>query len=250
MKTGTEHIILQTKDLEYTYEAGNEVLKGITIEAHQGESIGLIGANGIGKSTFLKLLVGLLLDYKGELKIAAHDMNKKNLNHIREHIGYVFQDSDNQLFMTRVAEDIAFGPRNYGLSPAEVEERVEYALRQTHIEKLRDQQIYRLSGGEKKLAAIATVLAMKPDIMLLDEPSVALDPKNRRNLINLLNEITTLKIIASHDLDFIYDTCDRTILMHEGRIMADGSTKEILLDKDLLEKCGLELPLSFQRRIS
>ena len=130
------------------------------MDAQHGESIGLIGANGVGKSTFLKLLVGLNLDYTGTLSVANHPMNKENLNHIREHIGYVFQDSDNQLFMTTVEEDVAFGPRNYGLSEDEVEHRVQEALRLVHIEDLRDKHIYKLSGGEKNISSIDTILAL------------------------------------------------------------------------------------------
>lgn len=247
MKTGTEKELLNIENLEYAYEKDIPIINGINLVAHSGESIGLIGANGVGKSTFLKLLVGLNMGYSGHLEVAHHEMNKKNLEHIREHIGYVFQDSDSQLFMTTVAEDIAVGPRNYGMSEDEVSARVEEALQLTHIENLRDKAIYKLSGGEKKLAAIATILAMKPDIILMDEPSVALDPKNRRNLISLLNEMKPMKLIASHDLDFILDTCERTIFMWDGKIVADGPTKEILSDSELLEKYGLELPLRYQK---
>ena len=245
MKTGTEKEVLHIEDLSYAYEKNVPVLKGISMDAEHGESIGLIGANGVGKSTFLKLLVGLNLGYTGTLSVAHHPMTKDNLNHIREHIGYVFQDSDNQLFMTTVEEDVAFGPRNYGLTEEEVEGRVQEALHLTHIEDLRDKHIYKLSGGEKKLASIATILALEPDIVLMDEPSVALDPRNRRHLINLLNEMEPMKLIASHDLDFILDTCERTILMWQGSIVADGPTKEILSNKELLESHGLELPLRY-----
>lgn len=245
MKTGTEKEVLHIEDLSYAYEKNVPVLKHISMDARHGESIGLIGANGVGKSTFLKLLVGLNLGYTGTLSVAHHPMTKENLNHIREHIGYVFQDSDNQLFMTTVEEDVAFGPRNYGLSEEEVERRVREALQKTHIEELRGKHIYKMSGGEKKLASIATILALEPDIVLMDEPSVALDPRNRRHLINLLNEMEPMKLIASHDLDFILDTCERTILMWQGTIVADGPTKEILCDKELLESHGLELPLRY-----
>jgi cobalt/nickel transport system ATP-binding protein len=232
--------------LNFSYEGEEMVLRDVNLVASSGESIGLIGANGIGKSTLLKLLVGLDLHYEGKLEIATHPMTKENLNHIREHIGYVFQDSDSQLFMTTVEEDVAFGPQNYGLSPEEVEERVQYALSKVHLTDLRKKHIYKMSGGEKKLASIATILAMRPDIVLMDEPSVALDPRNRRRLINILNEMPQMKLIASHDLDFILDTCERTILMDEGTIIFDGKTSEVMRDKDLLELHGLELPLRFQ----
>jgi len=246
MKTGIEQQLIHMENLTFSYESGEEILHGLTMDAHRGESIGLIGANGVGKSTFLKLLVGLNLGFGGTLDIVCHPMKKENLNHIREHIGYVFQDSDSQLFMTTVEEDVAFGPKNYGLSKEEVEERVTDALKRTHIEHLRNKSIYKLSGGEKKLAAIATILSMEPDIVLMDEPSVALDPKNRRYLINLLKEMPQMKIIASHDLDFVWDVCNRVIIMHEGKIVADGSSVDILTDRKLLEENGLELPLRFQ----
>ncbi len=246
MKTETMKECIHIEHLHFAYEGDETVLRDVNLVASSGESIGLIGANGIGKSTLLKLLVGLDLHYEGKLEIATHPMTKENLNHIREHIGYVFQDSDSQLFMTTVEEDVAFGPQNYGLSPEEVEERVQYALSKVHLTDLRKKHIYKMSGGEKKLASIATILAMRPDIVLMDEPSVALDPRNRRRLINILNEMPQMKLIASHDLDFILDTCERTILMDEGTIIYDGKTSEVMRDKDLLELHGLELPLRFQ----
>ena len=165
---------------------------------------------------------------------------------IREKIGYVFQDSDNQLFMSNVYEDISFAPRNYGLSEDEVEKRVENALNMVHINNLKNKKIHKLSGGEKKLVSIATIFSMTPDIVLMDEPSIALDPKNRRNLINILNEFQHLKIIASHDLDMILETCNRTILMSDGKIIKEGNTKDILTDKKLLEANNLELPFCLQ----
>ncbi len=246
VRTGIEGEILKIEHLSFSYEAGQQVLSDINLVAHDGESIGIIGANGIGKSTLMKLLVGLNLDYQGVLEVAGHAVNKKNLNHVREHIGYVFQDSDAQLFLSTVEDDVAFGPQNYGLSEQEVEKRVTEALQKVHIEELRHKQTYKLSGGEKKLSAIATILSMEPDIIIMDEPSIALDPRNRRNLIGILNEIKSLKLVTSHDLDFIMDTCERTILLDEGTIIADGATKDILKDKELLEGHGLELPLRLQ----
>lgn len=246
MHTGIHGELLKIEHLSFSYEKGQQVLADINLVAHDGESIGIIGANGIGKSTLMKLLVGLYLNYDGTLEVAGHQVNKKNLNHIREHIGYVFQDSDAQLFLSTVEDDVAFGPRNYGLSEEEVEKRVAEALAKVHIEELRKKQTYKLSGGEKKLSAIATILSMEPDIIIMDEPSIALDPRNRKNLIGILNEINSLKLITSHDLDFIMDTCERTVLLDEGRIIADGDTKEILSDGNLLESHGLELPLKLQ----
>lgn len=241
-------IHINVENLSFSYEKNNKILNNINFNAKENEAIGIIGANGVGKSTLLKLLVGLDLNYEGKINIGKTILNKKNLNKIRENIGYVFQDSDNQLFMSNVYDDIAFGPRNYGLLEEEVKSRVENALSMVHIEGLKNKKTYKLSGGEKKLVAIATIFSMKPNIILMDEPSIALDPRNRRNLINILNEFKQLKIIASHDLDMILDTCNRTILIADGKIIKDCNTRDILMDKELLEANNLELPLSFQRK--
>lgn len=237
---------IEVKNLSFSYQEGKKVLSDINIHMEGTETVGLIGANGAGKSTLLKLLVGLLSGHQGQIQVNGMEVEKTQLPKIREKMGYVFQDADSQLFLSTVYEDVAFGPRNYGYSRQEVEKRVMDALTQVHMEELKDRQIYRMSGGQKKLASIATILAMKPEILLLDEPSVALDPRNRRNLIHIIQELRGLKIIASHDLDMILDTCDRVILLSDGKIVRDGSTEEILYDKELLEENGLELPLSLK----
>lgn len=234
--------------LSFEYEKNIPILKEINFQINKGESVGLIGANGAGKSTLLKLLVGLELTESKAISIAGIELNKKNLTLIRQKTGYVFQDSNNQLFMSNVYEDVAFAPRNYGLSPKEVDTCVKKALEQVHLTELKEKQIYKLSGGEKKLASIATILSLTPDIILMDEPSSALDPKNRRNLINILNELPQTKLIASHDLDFILDTCERVILLSHGKVIADDLSNKILTNKSLLESHSLELPLSLQRR--
>ena len=237
------HIHIDVENVSFGYEKGKEILRGISLHASETDSIGIIGANGVGKSTFLKMLVGLNLDFTGSIRVEEIPVEKRTLSQIRSKIGYVFQDSDSQLFMNTAYEDIAFAPRNYGLPEAEVERRVEQALAVTGIGHLREKQIYKMSGGEKKLVSIA----MTPDIILMDEPSIALDPRNRRNLIRILNSFAHLKIIASHDLDLVLDTCERTVLMADGRIVKDGRTEEILSDQRLLEEYGLELPLCMQK---
>lgn len=234
-------------DVSFSYEDKKDILKEITFEVSENESIGIIGANGVGKSTLLKLLVGLNTGYRGKIYIDDILVNKKNIHLVREKIGYVFQESDNQLFMSTVYDDVAFAPKNYGFPDEEVERRVNEALNMVGIEHLKGERNYKLSGGEKKLVSIATVLSMKPNIILMDEPSASLDPRNRRNLINILNEFNHLKLIASHDLDFILDTCERTILMYNGRIVKDAKTKDILNDKKILEENGLELPLRYYK---
>ncbi len=242
------HIHIDVENLSYSYDGRRKVLDGITLHAAEEDAIGLIGANGAGKSTFLKLLTGLYLNYGGSIRIEEMPLERAMLGKIRERIGFVFQDADNQLFTSSVYEDVAFAPRNYGFPEEEVEKRTRAALEKTGIAHLASQAIYRLSGGEKKLASIATILSMTPDIILMDEPSAALDPRNRRNLIRILNEFDHLKIISSHDLDFVWDTCNRVILLKEGRIIADGVPEKILRDRELLESAGLELPLSLTGR--
>lgn len=252
------HIHIDVENLEFAYDRvkdtrkddsrDNRIIKDVSFRACENDSIGIIGANGVGKSTLLKLLVGLELNFTGQIRVEEIPLEKKTLSRVREKIGYVFQDSDSQLFMTNVYQDVAFAPRNYGLPQDEVDRRVNDALSSVHIEHLRDKPVHALSGGEKKLVSIATILSMIPDIILMDEPSAALDPKNRRNLINILNEFDHMKIITSHDLDFIWDTCNRILLMADGQIVADGTPDEILKNKELLEANGLELPLSLMPR--
>ncbi len=242
------HIHIDIDDVSFAYEKNRPVLRNISFHAAENDSIGLIGANGVGKSTLLKLMVGLNLNYSGTIRVEEIPVERNMLNKIREKIGYVFQDSDSQLFMTTVFDDVAFAPRNYGLSEAEVTARTERALEQVHISHLMDKGIYKLSGGEKKLVSIATILSMTPDIIIMDEPSAALDPRNRKNLIRILNEFNHLKIIASHDLDFIWDTCSRVILLSKDGIVYDGDPETILSDEKTLVENGLELPLSLTNR--
>lgn len=242
---------IEIENLTFQYESRDKeqnepVLQNVSFAVGEEETVGIIGANGVGKSTLLRIIVGLLPEYEGQIKVEDLILEKENLSEIRRRIGYVFQDSDSQLFMNTVYEDVAFAPRNYGMKETEVDRRTKEALRATGIEGLKDRHIYRLSGGQKKLAAIATVLSMGAELILMDEPSAALDPKNRRRLIEILNGLPGSKLIASHDLDFIYDTCKRTILLSEGNIIYDGDTNKLLKNRKMLEENGLELPLSFR----
>jgi cobalt/nickel transport system ATP-binding protein len=179
------------------------------LRINHGEAVGIVGANGAGKSTLLLLLTGLLLPSAGEIDVGGIPVSKKTLTHIRRHVGYLFQQPDDQLFMNTVYEDIAFGLRNYGLEEPEVVTRVQKILSTFGIAHLQDKAPYHLSGGEKSRAAIAAVLALEPDILLLDEPASNLDPKSRRSLINLLNSFPHTKLITSHDLDFILANKER-----------------------------------------
>ena len=238
---------LEIENLSYIYPDKFQALKNINLKLEDGECLGIVGANGAGKSTLLLQLCGILLPTTGSIKVENMLMNKENLSKIRRILGFVFQNPENQLFTTSIYEDVAFGPKNYKLSKEEVHEKTMNALKKVGIENLKDRPPYRLSGGQQNLAAIATAIAMEPSILIMDEPSAALDPKARRRLINLLNDLNYTKIIASHDLDLILDTCSKTIVLKEGKIVQSGYTKDILLNEQLMEDCNLELPLSAQK---
>ena len=233
--------MISFENVSFSYENGTTVLNNVSFEIGDGESVGLIGANGAGKSTLMKLLLGLL-PFEGNTFVDGMRVEKKNLLQIRKKIGFVLQDSDNQMFMPTVFEDMMFGPRNYGMSREEAEKRVDAVLTRLGLNDLKYRYNHKISGGEKRMAAIATVLAMEPEIIVMDEPSIALDPVNRRAVINTVNSLPMTKIIVSHDLDMILDTCQRVILLSRGRIAADGIAEEILRDKVLLEANRMELP--------
>ncbi len=237
---------VEVSELCFGYEPEQEVLKNISFCAQGQECIGIIGANGSGKTTLLKMMVGLLFSHKGSIRIGDVLVEKKSLRSIRQRIGYVFQDADSQLFMPTLYEDVAFAPKNHGYSGEELERRVHAALEKVGIVHLRDTPVYKMSGGEKKLASIACVLSMEPDLLLMDEPTSTLDSKNRRNFMNLIKEMPYLRMLVTHDLDMAWDVCDRVILMDEGELIADGRASEILSDRGLLEAHSLELPLCLQ----
>ncbi|WP_302575309.1 energy-coupling factor ABC transporter ATP-binding protein [uncultured Acidaminococcus sp.] len=244
--------ILKLSHIRFQYvlpgpkKAAVPVFHDLSFTLEPGEKVGLIGSNGVGKSTLLKLVVGLLPLQAGTLEVCGMPLDRDHLPAIREKTGYVFQDSDSQLFMPTVESDVSFFLRSEGLPDEEVTRRTRSALAQVGLEGLAQRQIYRLSGGQKKLTAIAGLLTQKPDLLLMDEPSAALDPRNRRNLIRILGQLPCAQLIASHDLDFIWDTCDQVILLHQGQVERTGPTREILQDGPLLEACGLELPLRLQ----
>ena len=240
------HHKLEIKNLHFSYPDGHSAVKDMSFTICDGEAVGIIGANGAGKSTLLMLLMGVLFPGKGEVIVGDVLMTKKTLSMLRQQLGMVFQDPDDQLFMTTVYDDVAFGPRNYKLDEKEVEKRVLSALETVGIVHLKDRAPFKLSGGEKRSAAIAAVLSMQPDILIMDEPTAALDPKSRRRVMNLLKGFEHTKIITSHDLDMVFETCNRIIVVKDGKIIADGTNKEVLTDIELLDRCGLELPLSLQ----
>ena len=239
--------MLEIEKLNYAYPDGHQAIRDVNLKIESGESIALVGANGAGKSSLFKLIIGISEIKEGSIKVEELSVGKKTLKDIRRKVGMVFQNPDDQLFMTKVYDDIAFGPRNELLSDEEVEARVVKALETLGITHLRDRMPHRLSGGEKRVIAIASVLAMNPEIILFDEPTSFLDPQARRNVINTLDELKMTKIIATHDLDMALDICDRVIILHHGSVFADGTVNEILLDENLLSQCHLELPLCKQK---
>lgn len=235
------------RTVSFSYDGKSPVVDDLCFTIEKGEAVGLIGANGAGKSTVMKLLLGLLTG-KGQIDVDGLPMCRQNLSEIRRKIGFVLQDSDNQMFMPTVYEDMIFGPRNYGLGKEETERRVDEVLNLLGLQDLKYRPNHKISGGEKRMAAIATILAMEPETILMDEPSTALDPVNRRTIIRTINRLPQTRLIASHDLDMILDTCQRVILLSHGRIVADGDADRILRDRQLLEANRMELPLCLQGR--
>ncbi|MCL6591300.1 MAG: energy-coupling factor ABC transporter ATP-binding protein [Firmicutes bacterium] len=240
------HHLVEAKDLTYIYPDGTKALQEITFRITHGEAVGIVGANGAGKSTLLMHITGILLPVSGTVRVGDYPLTPRTIPQIRRNVGFIFQNPDDQLFMPTVFDDVAFGPLNQGLPIEEAGQRAIEALQTVGAVHLKDRPPYKLSGGEKRAVAIATVLAMSPDILVMDEPTAGLDPVARRNLIHLLAGFKHTKIIASHDLDLILDLCERTIVLNEGRVIADGSAMEIFNDDKILTQGHLEKPLALQ----
>ncbi len=232
--------------VSFAYEPDRPVLSDVSFSIGAGEAVGLIGANGAGKSTLLQLILGLLAPTAGQILVGGLPVTKENLREIRRKAGLLMQSSENQLFLPTVREDMAFGPRNYMVSAEETERRIDEVLARLDLAHLKDRYNHKLSGGERRMAAIAVVLCLEPEILLMDEPTITLDPKNRRRVITITQSLTQTRLIASHDLDMILDTCSRVILLADGTVAADGPADEVLRDRALLEAHGLELPLRLQ----
>lgn len=240
------HHIVEVRDLQFTYPDYTAALRSVSFKIHHGEAVAIVGANGAGKSTLLLHLNGYLSPSAGQVRIGDYPLTKETLPEIRRTVGMVFQDPDDQLFMPTVYDDVAFGPLNLGLPAEDADKRVIRALQTVGMENLRERPPHRLSAGQKRRVAIASVLSMAPDILVMDEPSAGLDPLARRNLIELLSSFAHTKIIATHDLDLVMDLCERTLVIHEGTIKADGPTAEIFQNEVLLAECHLEKPLRMQ----
>jgi cobalt/nickel transport system ATP-binding protein len=230
--------------VRYAYPDGTQALDGVTFRLVHGESVGLVGANGSGKSTLLSHLNGLLLPQTGLVTVGEVPVRRETLADIRRHVGLVFQDPDDQLFMPTVLEDVAFGPLNLGMSPAEANNRALQALEAVGSASLAHRPPQHLSLGQRSAVAVAAVLALEPDVLALDEPAARLDPRARRRLIGLLKGFRHTKIVASHDLDLVLDLCDRVLILKDGRLLKDGPCRELLSDLRLLDEAGLEAPLS------
>jgi cobalt/nickel transport system ATP-binding protein len=239
--------ILELADVRYRYPTGPEALRGVTFSVAAGERVGLVGPNGAGKSTLLLAIAGFVAA-AGVIRLAGHTLSRRTVRDVRRHLGLVFQDPDDQLFMPRVGDDVAFGPATMGLAAEEVHARVHEALEAVQLEGYEGRAPYHLSVGEKRRAALATVLAMRPQVLAMDEPSANLDPRGRRRLIGLLKGLPGTILVVGHDLDLILDVCSRTVVIDAGRVVADGPAATVLGDRNLMESHGLELPLSLAPR--
>lgn len=238
--------VIEVNNLGYFYPDGTRALSDINFSVAAGEALGIVGPNGAGKSTLLLHLNGILQG-TGRIRVLDLEMNRENLMVIRSKVGLVFQDPANQLFMPTVFDDVAFGPLSGGVAPGEVKNAVRQSLRAVAMQGTEERSAHHLSFGEQKRVSLATVLAMKLEILILDEPTSNLDPRGRRQFINLVKGFSLTKIIASHDLEMILEICERVAVIDGGRIVACGLATELLADEELMQAHGLEVPLSISR---
>ncbi|HPB10311.1 MAG TPA: ABC transporter ATP-binding protein [Kiritimatiellia bacterium] len=234
--------VIEIKDASYVYPDGTQALHAVSLCVEAGEAVALVGANGAGKSTLLLHMNGTLLATQGEVRVAGVEVSRLTLSHARRTVGMVFQDPDDQLFMPTVEEDVAFGPRHAGMAQDDVERRTHEALARVGMSHLRMRPPYRLSAGEKRAVAIATVLAMAPGVLVMDEPSSNLDPRGRRRLIAQLRSFEHARVIATHDLELVVEVCTRVIVLDGGRVVAQGPVRELLNDEARMLAHGLERP--------
>ena len=233
------------RDRAYAYPDGHKALKGIDFSINQGESIAILGPNGAGKTTLILHLNGILGELKGEIEVDGLEYSSENIGKIRKTVGVVFQDPDDQLFMPTVIEDVMFGPKNFGYSNEESETNAVEALKMVGMENFQDRAPHHLSFGQKRKVAIATVLASKPKLLVLDEPASNLDPASRRDLIDILIKLDISIILVTHDLPMALEICERSLVLNEGIIKEDSLTKDILQNKQLMKENRLELPYGF-----
>lgn len=243
-----ENISLLIEELAFAYPDGNQALFGVNLKISKGERVALLGPNGAGKTTLVMHLNGILSTLHGKVFVAGKlvdSKDKEGLKQIRSKVGIVFQDPDDQLFMPTVGQDVAFGPYNMGLRDAELDEVVTQALSMVGMLEYKDRPPHHLSFGQRRRVAVATVLAMKPEILVLDEPSSNLDPASRRELAEILRSLDITIIMVTHDIPYANELCERSLILSGGIIAADGKTKDILKNEELLKKHRLELPAGF-----
>ena len=240
--------VLEVRGLAYAYPDGHQALYGVDLHVHAGERVALLGPNGAGKTTLVLHLNGLLRAGVGSVAVSGLPVEERNLLEIRRRVGVVFQDPDDQLFMPRVRDDVAFGPRNLGLRGDELDERVTEALDAVGMLEHVDRAPHHLSFGQRRRVAVATVLAMRPEILVLDEPSSNLDPASRRELADILLGLDVTVLMVTHDLPYALELCPRAVVLSDGHVVADGPTGDILADDALMTRHRLELPFGFDPR--
>lgn len=235
-------------DLSYSYPDGTPALRAVDLHIHPGETVALLGPNGAGKTTLILHMNGILMPQHGTVSVSGLTLDRDNVMEIRRRVGVVFQDPDDQLFMPSVREDVEFGPRNLGLDGTALSGRVDAALAAMDVADLADRPPNHLSFGQKRRVAIAGVLAMEPEILVLDEPTSNLDPASRRELATALKSLDTTQLIVTHDLPFAYEMCERSIILDAGSVVTVAPTREILRNEELLRRHRLELPYGFTVR--
>lgn len=238
--------IFEVFNIGYTYNNGPKALSCLSMSLGESEKLAVVGANGSGKSTLLFHLIGCLAPDFGEMKYRGKNVTREVKKKLRRDVGFLFQNPDDQLFLTTVWEDVAFGPKNAGLGAADIDKNVASALEVVGISAVSGRSPWKLSGGEKTLAALAGLLATQPGALLLDEPTSSLDPAARENVIGILKKLTCSMVIATHDLDLVLEVCDRVIFLLEGKVAGESGIPGLLIDKGFMENCGLRLPLSFR----
>ena len=239
---------LEVRDLVFTYPDGSTALRGLDLTVQPGERVALLGPNGAGKTTLALHLNGIHRAERGRVVVSGTALDDTTVREIRRRVGVVFQDPDDQLFMPTVREDVAFGPANLGLRGDDLTTRVVEALEQVDGTHLAGRAPHHLSGGERRRVAVATVLAMRPDVLVLDEPTSNLDPASRRELVEVLRALPVTQLVITHDLPFALELCPRAVVVNGGRVVADGPTGELLSDAPLLAANRLELPFGFDPR--
>ena len=240
--------VLDVQGLAYAYPDGHQALFGVNLHVHKGERVALLGPNGAGKTTLVLHLNGILVGGAGTVTISGLPVEKANLQEVRRRVGVVFQDPDDQLFMGSVRADVGFGPANLGLRGAELEARVMGALEQVGMAEVADRPPHHLSFGQRRRVAVATVLAMEPEILVLDEPSSNLDPASRRELADILRGLDVTVLMVTHDLPYALELCPRAVILSDGHVVADGPTIDVLTDDAVMTRHRLELPFGFDPR--